>query len=123
MRWPWRRRPRPFAGRDFLDLVPAAAVPCAPDPDAGGLLVLLPRFRDPVLARLLQPRLPAHRRWVKVRLDARGAVLWQAMDGRRTIRELVPVYEAAFPDDRTEAAERVCKWFYAGYESGLLTLV
>ncbi|MFN2370577.1 MAG: hypothetical protein ABR506_05405 [Candidatus Krumholzibacteriia bacterium] len=122
MRRPWRRRPRPFAGRDFLDLVPAPAVGAEADPETGDLVVLLPRFRDRVLGRVLQPSLPAARRYVRVRLDARGSVLWRAMDGQRDIRALVPVYEEAFPEDRTEAAERVCKWFYAGYESGLLTL-
>ncbi len=93
------------------------------DPETGRLIVLLPRFRDPFWGRYLQPRLPESRRWVKVRLDGRGAVLWRAMDGRKPVRELVGAYEAAFPDDVAEAAERVSQWVYAGYESGLIAFV
>jgi len=116
----FRRKPNPFKGVDFLDLVPRARVDVTEDPETGQVVALVPRFRDPVWGRFLQPRLPAGRRWVKVRLDERGAVLWRAMDGRTPIRDLVGVYQAAFPDDVQEAAERVSQWFYAGYESGLI---
>lgn len=117
--WP-RRKPNPFLGRDFLDLVPTLNVGSTDDPDSGHVVALLPRFRDPVLGRWLQPRLPAARRWVKVRLDGRGSLLWRATDGARAVRQLVPAYTEAFPDDTDEAAERVCRWFYAAYDSGLV---
>ena len=119
--WP-RPKPSPFAGLDFLDLVPARAVDADTDPETGHVVVLLPRFRDRVLGRLLQPSLPEARRWVRVRLDAKGSLLWREADGERPIRALVPRYEAVFPDDTENAPERVCQWFWAGYESGLLTL-
>ncbi len=114
------KRKASLKGRDFLDLVPALACGWSADDDTAPVVALLPRFRDPVLGRLLQPRLPEARRWVKVRLDARGSLLWRAVDGRRPVRDLVPLYTAAYPDDQAEAAERVCRWVYAGYESGLL---
>ena len=122
MRWPGRRR-NPFAGRDFLDLVPARAVAHEAGDDAAPLVLLVPRFRDPVGRRLLQPRLPAARRWIRVRLDARGARIWRAIDGRTPLRALIPVYEEAFPGDTGEAAERLCRWAYAGYENGFITFV
>ena len=119
IRWPWRK-PNPFAGRDFLDLVPVLNVGSLDDPETGHVVALLPRFRDPVLGRWLQPRLPEARSWVKVRLDGQGSLLWRAVDGTRDVRQLVPVYTEAFPGDTAEAAERVCQWFYAAYESGLV---
>ncbi len=122
IRWPWSK-PNPFAGRDFLDLVPARRTDARDDADSGHVVVLLPRFRDRVLGRLLQPSLPESRRWVLVRLDGPGSVLWRAADGQRAVRELVPVYSDAFPGDTHEAAERVCQWYYAAYESGLMEFV
>ena len=121
MPW-WHRRRNPFHGIDFLELIPERRVEHETDA-AGDLVLLLPRFRDPVGRRLLQPRLPAPRRWVRVRVDARGACLWLAVDGTRALRELVPVYVEAFPADRGEAAERVSRWFYAAYEHGLVLFV
>lgn len=122
IRWPWRK-PNPFAGRDFLDLVPTLNVDSIDDAESGHVVALLPRFRDPVLGRWLQPHVPEARRWVKVRLDGRGSLLWRATDGTRAVRQLVPAYTEAFPDDTAEAAERVCRWFYAAYESGLVGFV
>ena len=119
MRWPWQK-PNPFAGRDFLDLVPRRAAAHETSGDGGPFVLLVPRFRDPLGRRLLQPRLPAARRWIRVRLDDRGSRVWTAIDGRTPLRALVPVYEAAFPDDADDASERLCQWMYAAYEAGLV---
>ena len=122
MRWPLRKR-SPFAGRDFLDLVPVRAVADAPADDSEGLVLRVPRFRDPVGRRLLQPRLPQARRWVRIVLDAQGVVVWREIDGERPIRAFVPIWKAAFPDDAVDVPERLSRWFYAAYENGLIKFV
>jgi hypothetical protein len=112
-----------LAGRDFMTLVPARVVDWEDDPATGLVVALLPRFRDPILGRLLQPRLPQKRRWVRVTIDERGSLLWRAVDGARPVSALVPLYLEAFPHDLDEAHERVCRWVYAAYAGGLMRFV
>jgi hypothetical protein len=118
MRWPWDK-PNPLAGKDFMQLVPVPVVEHRRDDD-GGVTLLPPRFPSGLGARWLQPRLPAARRHVRVRLEERGAMLWEQMDGRRPVHELVRAFEEAFPDDRENAVDRVCRWVGGVYRHGFV---
>jgi hypothetical protein len=100
-------------GIDYLDLIPEHAVGQEPGADPGKVQLLTPRFAGPLLGRFLQPRLHGERRWVRVPLDARGSWLWQRIDGRTPVRDLVHGFAAAFPDDAQDTAERVCHYVEA----------
>lgn len=119
----WFKRKHPLAGRDLMQLVPEPAVPCRIDTESGRVTVLPPRFTDPVFGRLLQPRLPADRRHIRVELEARGSVLWPLMDGRKPVAELVSAFVEAFPEDTDDAADRICKWVYGMYNNGFVRFV
>ena len=103
-----------------MTLVPEQAVESRLDPDTGIVTVLPPRFTDPFLGRYLQPCLPAERRHIRVALEGRGSALWELIDGRKAIGELVAAFEEAFPDDAEEAPDRVCKWVYGMYNNGFV---
>jgi hypothetical protein len=98
---------------DYLDLVPARVVGHEPGAEPGKVRLLAPRFPGRLLGRLLQPRLRGDRRWVRVALDARGSWLWERIDGRTPVRDLVRGFAAAFPEDTEAAAERVCHYVEA----------
>jgi len=118
MKWPWNR-PNPLAGKDFMQLVPMTAVACHVAED-GGVTVLPPRFASGLTARLLQPRLPEQRRNIRVVLDRRGAAIWQQIDGQRPVHELVKLFEEAFPEDKDDAVDRVCRWLGGVYKHGFI---
>lgn len=122
MAW-FGRRKHPLAGRDLMALVPEKVVGSRVEPDTGLVTVLPPRFTDPFLGRLLQPRLPKTRRHIRVELESRGSVLWERIDGRAAVRDLVLVFEEAFPDDAEDSADRVCKWVYGMYHNGFVSFV
>jgi hypothetical protein len=119
----FKRRKHPLAGLDLMQLVPERVVESRLDDATGLVTVLPPRFTDPLLGRLLQPRLPADRRHIRVELESRGSLLWQRIDGRARVAELVAAFEAAFPDDAEDAADRVCKWVYGVYNNGFVRFV
>ena len=52
--------------------------------------------------------------------EERGAMLWEQMDGRRPVHELVRAFEEAFPDDRENAVDRVCRWVGGVYRHGFV---
>lgn len=115
-----RKRAAPPQG-DYLDLVPRRLVESEQGPD-GALVLLVPRYRDAIWGRLLQPRLGPRKRHLRVPLETRGAALWAAVDGRRSVRELVEAVRAAAPDDQEDLPRRVCLFVQAMADNGFLGL-
>lgn len=111
-----------WQGYDYLDLVPRKLVEAAPSSDGGAVSLLVPRYRDAIWGRLLQPRLGPGKRFVKVPLEARGAALWTAIDGQRTVRDLVPVVGEVAPDDLDNLPRRVCLFVQAMADNGFIAL-
>lgn len=113
---------------DYLDLVPTRRVafeerPAVGDDTEGPQIVLLvPRYRDPVWGRILQPRLGPGKRFVRVPLEARGSALWRGMDGRATVRDLLTVAESAAPGDGEDLARRVCLYLQALVDNGFVAV-
>ncbi len=116
----FNRKARLFAGVDFMDLVPESLVPWESDGQGGPVVLLLPRYRDPLFGRLIQPRLGPRKRHVRMTLDGRGSWLWPRMDGRTDLRTLVDGFCEAFPDDQEQAAERISGYLFNMYEHKVL---
>ena len=106
---------------DYLDLVPRRAVEAVEEP-GGRFVLLMPRYRDAVWGRLLQPRLGPAKRHVRVPLEARGAALWAAVDGRRSVRELVEAVRPVTAGDEGDLERRVCLYVQAMVDNGFLAL-
>lgn len=135
--WPkWRRRAAvDWDGVDYLDLVPrplvAAETPPADagEPGAGGsevtcdqVVLLVPRYRDAIWGRLVQPRLGPRKRYMRVPLEPRGSALWRAMDGRRTVRDLVEIVREASAGDETGLPRRVSLYVQSMVDNGFVEL-
>lgn len=106
---------------DYLDLVPRRVVESETTAE-GQVVLLAPRYRDAVWGRLLQPRLGPGKRHVRVPLEARGAALWRAVDGQRTVRDLVAIVGEAAPGDGDDLARRTCLYVQALVDNGFLAV-
>lgn len=102
---------------DYMTLIPVQRQAAEVDGDAGRVTVLMPRYGDPVLGRLLQPRLPADKRFIRIPLEHRGAFLWRLIDGQRTVADLVRAYRERYPHDSEDAPNRVALFMQAMYEN------
>jgi len=111
------RKNRSWRGVNYMDLVPERRLSWQDDPDGDLVQVLMPRYTDPILSRLLQPRLAAHKRYIRVPLEDRGSFLWRLLDGKRRVIDLVRAFEVAFPADRENAPERVSMYLHAMYDN------
>ncbi len=107
-------------GVDYLDLVPTRLVAFEERPEDGQVVLLVPRYRDALWGRLLQPRLGPRKRFVRVPLEARGSALWRGMDGRARVRDLLPAAAAAAPGDGDDLARRVCLYLQALVDNGFV---
>ena len=84
-----------FPNDAFLALVPVQVL-VAEAGEGGNLVLLRPKILSPRWAWLLKLiRKPIFR----VRLDARGTAVWQAMDGSRTVDEVTELIGRAFPEE------------------------
>jgi hypothetical protein len=117
----FRRRHR-LQGVNYLDLVPRHVVDAAPESDSGRVILLVPRYRDFLYSRLVQPFLRGDKRWIKIPLDPRGSWLWEQVDGRRTVGELARGFREAFPEDAEQVEERVSQYVAALVGNGFLAV-
>lgn len=85
-------------------------------------MLLVPRYRDGLWGRLIQPRLGPAKRYVRVPLEARGSALWRAMDGQQTVRGLLAAASAAVPGDDEDLAHRVCLYVQNLADNGFVRL-
>lgn len=92
----------------FMALVPVQAVACERLED-GRAVLLRPKFTSPRLA-WLQKRLPKPH--FRVRLDARGSFIWDAIDGRRTVREVVEAVRAGLGPEAEPVEERAVAFLH-----------
>jgi len=100
-----------------MDLIPAARVEHFLGPDPDQVTLLIPRYTGPVWGRLLQPRLSEDKKYIKLPLDARGALLWMHMDGDTKVGDLVGVYGEKFENDRQDVAERLSGYLFSMWEN------
>ncbi len=115
----WRRAPRIAPDTNYLDLVPERALD-AEDADDGRIRVLMPRYRDPLFGRILQPRLRGDRRFIRVTLEDRGSWVWRQVDGERTVGAIARAFRKAYPDEDEPIEERVCRFVAAMVANGFL---
>lgn len=122
--WPGggRARASRWDGIDYLDLVPSRAVAFEERADGGHVVLLVPRYRDPVWGRIIQPRLGPRKRFVRVPLEARGSALWRAMDGQRPVRDLIAAVRSSAPADEEDLPRRVCLYLQNLVENRFVTL-
>lgn len=116
----FNRQARRFAGIDFLDLIPVSRVDFVQEEGGDQVILKIPRYRDFLFGRLIQPRLGPDKRFVRMKLDARGSYLWARMNGERCIGDLVAGFQEAFPQDAEQAGERISGYLYNMYDQKLL---
>ena len=85
----------PFPDEAFLALVPVQALP-AESLEDGTVVLIRPKILSPRWGWLV--RLMAKPNY-RVKLDARGAAVWRACDGNRTVRQVAEAVAAAFPEE------------------------
>jgi hypothetical protein len=109
-----------WQGVDFAGLVPRHCAPFESGDEAGRVVLLQPRYQGWLMGRLVQPRLPAHKKYLKVPLEERGSFLWALVDGQRTVADLVAAFVDAFPVEKEQAGERVAGYLYNLEVNGFL---
>ena len=108
---------------DFSSLIPVPAVGHDLNRTSGEIVLLVPRYRDPVFGRYLQPLLSENKKQIKIPLDFRGSFIWPLMDGKKSILELSQDFSNEFPEDSDQACKRICAYLHRMYENRFIGFV
>ena len=111
---------RKFDGIDFMELIPGSLVEFELDPDGQKVILMVPRYTDPIFGRLVQPFLTEGKRFIRLPLDPRGSWIWRQMDGQSNVGRMVVSFEAEFPDDQEGVPERLSGYLYNMWENKFL---
>jgi hypothetical protein len=104
---------------NLLELTPVQRVPWETG-ESGHVVVLVPKFRNPLLVRWLVP----HMKYpdVRVKLDALGSYVWKMCNGTTTVAEMVGSLTAEFGDTAASAQERIRKFLLTLEKTDLVNL-
>ncbi|MCX6245477.1 MAG: PqqD family protein [Bacteroidetes bacterium] len=80
---------------NYLDLVPVRLMEYELL-ENGRIDILLPRFRNKVWKRALQPRWKGEH--IRIHFDVIGSAIWQQIDGRLNVHEICNQLQAAYPE-------------------------
>jgi len=119
--WFRRSSTHSMQGVNYLDLTPRRLVECESEDD-GQVRLRMPRYRDPVGRRLLQPLLKGDRRFIRVPLEGRGSWIWGQVDGERTVGDIALEFRGAFPEETEQVETRVCQYVAALVGHGFLAV-
>ncbi|MBM4356327.1 MAG: PqqD family protein [Deltaproteobacteria bacterium] len=108
----------PPATIDLLDMIPRRLVGHVPGDD-GLVIVVAPRFKSDFWREFA--RRFGIKPFVHVRLDRIGSAAWQAIDGQRTLREVVTVMEGEL-GPTPELHERLARFVLDLRRNDLLAL-
>lgn len=88
--------------------------------EEGRVVVLVPKFRNPFLARWLMPRLS--KPYFRVKLDEYGSFLWKQCDGATTVASMAEKMKSRFGPAAEPVEERIGK-FLNKLEHGELVVI
>ncbi len=112
-----------WAGVDMLDLIPARLVEHVMDQESQRVVLKVPRFREPLVGKWIQRMIPQERKYLSVPLESKGSHIWQAIDGRRPVRELAEEIRVNFPEDTDNIHERVSIYMVGLYQNKFIEFI
>jgi hypothetical protein len=104
---------------NLLELTPAQRVPWE-TAENGGVVLLVPKFRNVLVVKWLVPHLKYPN--VRVKLDTMGSFVWKQCDGRTTVAEIADRMNAEFGDSATAAHDRIRTFLLTLEKSDLVNL-
>lgn len=108
-----------FVGKNLLELKPVRNFEFVVQDD-DKVCLLIPKFRDKILGKYLQPIIK--KKFYKVKLDTIGSFVWSNCDGQSTVSEIVERLRSQFGHEVEPAHERVSKFVQHLYHSDCLNL-
>ncbi|MCX8009628.1 MAG: PqqD family protein [Ignavibacteria bacterium] len=105
-------------GVNYLDLTPFHNFNFEYD-ENNLVTVLVPRFTDKILSRILLPRLKSP--YIKMKLDELGTETWNLIDGKRTVKQIADLLTSKFGDRVQPVYERLTTFLTQMYKQEFIS--
>lgn len=114
----FKERRKILKNANYLELTPYHVFNAEID-EKGFVTVLVPKFRNKILAKLLLPRLKSSH--FKIKLDEIGSETWKHIDGRKSVSVLSKEMTDVFGDKIQPVHERLTKFLTSLYLEGYIS--
>lgn len=81
--------------------------------------VILPKFKNKLAVQFISPRIKSS--VFKIKLDKFGSDVWQRMNGKKKVHQIIKDVIHKFGDEIQPAEERVTKFLFQLYEQRLIS--
>ena len=81
--------------------------------------VIIPKFKNKFAVKYISPKLKSDH--FKIKLDKFGSAVWQKMNGKTKVDQIIKHLEQTFSDEITHAEERTTKFMFQLYSQGFIT--
>ena len=81
--------------------------------------VIIPKFKNRFAVKYISPKLKSDH--FKIKLDKFGSAVWQMMNGKTKVDQIIKHLEQTFSDEITHAEERTTKFMFQLYSQGFIT--
>lgn len=105
-------------GKNLLDLIPVRNQDF--EMDGEKVIILLPKFRSGFGKRFIQPRLK--KKHFRIQLDEIGSAVWDAIDGKRNVREIASVLQGRFGDRIEPVYDRLAPFIGSMTDGDMINL-
>ncbi|MBX3042552.1 MAG: PqqD family protein [Candidatus Kapabacteria bacterium] len=102
---------------NYLDLTPYRKYNHSLKED-GLIDVLVPRFTDKILGKILQPKLKNP--YIRANLDELGSAAWLEIDGKRKVGEIINLLDSSLGDKIQPAQQRVTLFLSYLHRNGFI---
>ena len=83
------------------------------------MTVIVPKFKNKLAVKYISPKLKSGH--FKIKLDKFGSAVWQMMNGRIKVDQIIKNLKKKFGDDIEEEQERTTKFIFQLYEQGFIS--
>jgi hypothetical protein len=114
----FRKKKEELTKVNYLELTPVPLFEHIKEED-GKVSVLIPRFTNKLLVRIIVPRLKSP--YVKTLLDEYGSHVWGEIDGKQKVSDISNSLREKFGEKAEPAEERVTKFLTQLYKYKFVT--
>lgn len=102
-----KRKRNELSAINYLELTPTRSYEDMTE-ENGMLSILIPRFANKILVKLIVPMLKSP--YVKVKLDEFGSEVWRQIDGKKNVQEIADILKMKFGEKIEPVGERLTNY-------------
>ncbi|HMN47510.1 MAG TPA: PqqD family protein [Ignavibacteriaceae bacterium] len=81
--------------------------------------VIIPKFKNKIVLKLVSPKLKSDN--FKIKLDKYGSAVWQNINGKNRVEQIIKNLEKIFGQEFEESVERTTKFIHQLYSQGFIS--